>query len=87
MNLNHYITAKKEIQSWFLRQENMKPVYCISLISATSHVPAIVCAFWIGEVADWPEEVLKNIESLIRDYNYTYENIKGIPDSYPGRKT
>jgi len=82
MNIDHYKTAKAEIQSWYLRQDNKDPVWCVSLISASSHVPAIVCAFWIGEVSGWPESILKNIENLY--LGYSYKNIEGIPDSYPG---
>lgn len=84
MNIDHYQSTKKEIQEWYLRQVGMEVVYCISLISASSHVPAIACAFFIGEVAGWPQEVLDNIETLIKCYSYT--NIKGVPDSFPGRR-
>lgn len=84
MNLNHYSTAKKEVQAWFLRQEGRDIVQCISVISVATHIPAIVCAFWIGEVSGWTQPVMDNIQTLIKCYNY--KDIGGIPDSYPGEK-
>lgn len=84
MNLNHYITAKAEIQEWYLRQRGRSGPECISIIASSTHVPAIVCAFFIGEISGWPEDVLDNIETLYKTYSYV--GVVGIPESYPRRK-
>ena len=84
MNINDYSYSKKEVQESFLKQKNVDIVYSYTLISVSIHVPTIVCAFFVGEITDWPKELLDNIEVLIKTYGYT--NLLGIPDSYPGRK-
>lgn len=84
MNLNHYANARRETQEWFLRQDGRNVVECVSMIACSTHIPAIVCAFWIGEVSGWPQQILDNIETLYETYSYV--EILGIPESYPGRK-
>jgi hypothetical protein len=84
VDISNYDSTKKEIQAWFLRQESRGVVECISLIAVSTHVPAIACAFYIGEVAGWPPEVMSNIQTLIK--TYSYKNLKGVPESYPGEK-
>lgn len=81
--LDRYVVGKKTMQEWYLKQ-HMGICECISLISVTTHIPVIVCAFYIGEVAGWPEEVLETIERLKKSYGYT--EIVGIPEGFPGRK-
>lgn len=81
MDLTKYDNSKEDIKKWFQRQGTTDIVDSYSLISICTGIPVIVCAFWIGELTNWPPEVLKNIEVIIRSYDY--KNIKGIPDSYP----
>lgn len=84
MNINHYLNTKKDVQNLFFLQRWGSNVEKISMISVCCHIPVIACLFFVGEALDWPEDILKNIDSIIKDYNY--KNIEGIPDSYPGER-
>ena len=84
MNLNTYSHSKKDIVEMYLRQKGGNIIENYTLIAIVIHVPVIVLAFWVGEHLGWPEEVVDNIEVLIKCYDY--RNIVGIPESYPRRK-
>lgn len=84
MNINNYLGSKKDIQNIFFQQRGGTVIHNISMISVCYHVPVIACLFFVGEVLDWPQEVLDNIDFIIKDYDY--KNIIGIPESYPGEK-
>ncbi len=83
MNINDYNHLKDDIQKVFLTQKGTDIVYNYTLIAASIHVPTIVCAFYVGEILGWPKELVDNIEVLRRTYGY---NLRGIPESFPGRK-
>lgn len=84
MNLNDYLHLKKDIQKLFLVQNGKDVVRNYTMVSVCCHIPTIVCAFFVGEMLGWPLELLKNIEHLKSDYSY--KEILGIPNSYPGDK-
>lgn len=84
MNLNLYLNTKKDIQDLILKQKGVDIIEAFSLVAVATHTPAIVCAFYIGEITGWPQEILDNIQTLIKTYGYI--NIEGIPESYPGKK-
>jgi hypothetical protein len=83
VNINDYIYAKKDIQELCLKQNSKDIVYNYTLVSASIHVPTIVCAFFVGEVLNWPKELVDNIEVLTKTYGY---NLIGIPESFPKEK-
>lgn len=85
MNLNDYIHLKKDVQRLFLIQNGTDIVRKYTMVGVCCEIPAIVCAFFVGEMLGWPPELLKNIEHLKSDYSY--KNIVGIPEGYPGDKT
>jgi hypothetical protein len=84
MNLNDYSHLKKDIQKMFLVQNGTDIVRNYTMVGVCCHVPVIVCAFFIGEMLNWPQELLVNIEQLRTDYSYN--TIEGIPEGYPGDK-
>lgn len=84
VNLNDYIHLKKDIQKMFLVQGGTDIVRNYTMVGVCCHVPVIVCAFFVGEMLNWPPQLLINIDQLINDYSY--KDIVGIPDSYPGVK-
>jgi len=53
----------------------------ISMGASMTHVPCIVVAYWIGDHAGWPPEVIKTIKGLIEFYGYT--EIQGKPVGSP----
>ena len=84
MNLDHYKHSKKDLIELVLKQNNRNILQAISLVSVCTHVPVVVVLFFVGEELNWPEDILKNIE-LIKKF-YSYKNIGGIPESFPGSK-
>lgn len=67
-----------------LGQKGVTITQAISFISVCTHVPVIVVSFFVGEHLGWPVEILDNIKLLVKDYSY--ENLEGVPESYPGDK-
>lgn len=84
MNINHYILCKKEVIELFHKQTDPDILQSISLISVCLHVPCIAVSFFVGEALGWPEEIVDSIERLTK--SYSYKNIEGIPEGYPGKK-
>lgn len=84
MNLNDYAHLKNDVQKMFLVQNGTDIVRNYTMVGVCCEIPVIVCAFFVGEMLNWPKELVNNIEQLIQDYSY--KNIKGIPDSYPKEK-
>lgn len=84
VDLKHYELSKNFIQRTFLSQKNVEIKNVVSLISAATHVPVIVCYFYIGELLNWPEEILRSINNLLIFYGY--EEVTNIPESYSRSK-
>ena len=84
MNIDHYVNSKKEILEMFFRQEGGNRLQTISLISVCNHIPIIACLFFVGEALNWPEDILDNIKMLYKVYSY--RDIQGIPESFPGER-
>lgn len=84
MNINHYSGCKKEIQELFFQQKNSNRLQNISMISVCTHTPIIACLFFVGEALDWPQDILDNIKLIVKVYSY--KDIQGVPESYPGEK-
>jgi hypothetical protein len=83
MNINDYTHLKKDIQDLCLKQNGVDIVYNYTIVSAAIHVPTIVCAFFVGEVLNWPKELVDNIAVLTKTYSY---NLIGVPEGFPGEK-
>ena len=81
IDLDTYAANKKYIQDHVLRHGKKDPGFAIAMVSAVTHVPVIVCAYWAGEVLDWPESIVKTIKGLI-DF-YSYSEIKNRPKNAP----
>jgi hypothetical protein len=84
VDLNRYLTRKEYIQKIFTDRKDLTFEKGIGIAAVATHVPVIVCAFYLGELLNWPQNAIDSIERLKKSYNYT--EIKGIPDSYPGSK-
>jgi len=66
-----YEASKQFVKNLYDRNEGREDLKSlISIISASSHVPCIVVAFWIGELSYWHTDVIENIEVLIKAYGY-----------------
>jgi hypothetical protein len=84
MNIDNYLNSKQDIVKIFFQQKGGTNSYKISMIAVCYHIPVIACLFWVGEALDWPEDILKSIDFIVKDYQY--KNIIGIPSSYPGER-
>ena len=84
IDLNKYIINRDFIQKWYLDQTYLGYAQCISTMAIACHTPCIVVAFYIGEITDWPQEILNSISRYI-DF-YDYREITGIPEGYKGRR-
>jgi hypothetical protein len=75
------VMNKKFVQDWYLDKGKDFGPSCIGIMANATGVPCINISFWIGEVTDWPEWIVKTIESLIKFYGYT--NVTNKPDRCP----
>jgi len=71
LDIGLYKGSKKIAQDWYRREGCKNPKDAISAISLLTGVPCIVSAYWIGEVDNWPEHVIKSMKGLIKFYGYT----------------
>ena len=81
IDLNSYLLSKPFIQKWYLEKGGNDPKKAVSIMSSSTHIPAIVVAFYIGEVDGWSKEIMSTIKSLNNFYDYT--EILNIPESCP----
>lgn len=63
--------VKKFVQGWISKKPREEWVAAISVMADPLSVPCIVMAFWIGELADWPDDVREAVTSLTKFYKYT----------------
>jgi hypothetical protein len=83
LNINDYAHLKKDLLRLVSEQKGNDIIMKYALVAAYTHVPNIVFAVFMGESLNWPPEIVENIENLTKSYNYT---LRGLPESYPGRK-
>lgn len=81
IDLNTYDANKKFIQDWAVTKGANDPSAAIAMVASITFVPAIVCAYWIGEATGWPESVLHSIKVITDFYGYT--EIVNKPQSCP----
>jgi hypothetical protein len=66
-----YEASKHIIINYVRGQGKNDPAGAIGMAASMSHVPAIVCAYWIGEETGWPEKVMHSIKVITDFYGYT----------------
>lgn len=71
IDLETYSANKKFIMDWAVNKGGNDPASQIGMVASITFVPAIVCAYWIGEATGYPDKVQKSIKSLIDFYGYT----------------
>lgn len=84
VDINQYVISKEFIQKCYLEKGSQDASYSIALLAAVTFVPAIVVAFYVGEVANWPESVIDTIIRL-KDF-YEYKVIENVPESFPKKE-
>lgn len=83
VDIARYKANKESTQRWYL-DKGVKfedPEYCVSMMACSSMCPAIVVAYWIGEVSGWPEIIQETIRRLTAFYGYT--EILNKPEGSP----
>lgn len=81
VDINKYVLSKEFVQNYLKKNTAFDTRGAISMISATSGVPVIVCAFYAGEIFGWTDEILGAIRSLRDSYGYT--DIINMPEDFP----
>lgn len=71
IDLSDYEANKKYIQDFAISRGGDDPASQIGMVAGITSVPAIVCAYWIGEATGYPEKVKKSIKSITEFYGYT----------------
>lgn len=81
IDLEAYSANKKFIMDWAVNKGGNDPAGQISILASITFVPAIVCAYWIGEATGYPDKVQQHIKSIIDFYGYT--EIENKPPNAP----
>lgn len=81
IDIGTYEASKYIVVNYVQGKGKSDPAYAIGMAASISYVPAIVCAYWIGEATGWPEAVVKSLIS-IRDF-YGYTEILNKPPGSP----
>ena len=77
-----YEASKQFIKNLYERNKDREDHQTmISVFAASSHVPCIVIAYWLGELSNWHPDVVSNIKTLIESYGY--EEILNKPNGSP----
>jgi hypothetical protein len=82
VDLEHFQLVKVGLQRTFVAQNDRDVERAISVVSASTHVPVIVVAFFVGELLGWSDEVVEIIGRLKKSCNCT--EVLGIPTDFPG---
>lgn len=81
IDLETYKISKQPVISLFLRKNEWTISRAVAELACTSNVPCIVIAYWIGEVTNWPNEIVEKIQILNKFYGYT--DILNKPENCP----
>lgn len=71
VDIDKYKANKEFIQRWFLQHGTEDVIYSIASMAVATMVPVIVVAYYIGEAAGWPQEVVDHIKVLKVFYGYS----------------
>lgn len=71
VDIAKYEVNRKYVHRWYKDKGYKKPEEAVSTIAVAYGVPCIVCAYWIGEITDWPPYIIETIDNLIKFYGYT----------------
>jgi hypothetical protein len=81
IDISKYGLRRNFIQQWYLDKGTKDPVGAIATLSASTLVPAIVVAYYVGEVSNWNPEVVETIKRL-KDF-YDYSDVINKPEGSP----
>lgn len=82
MNIDSYKVNKAFVQKWYEdNKDKMEIGMIISSLACSTMCPCVVIAYWVGESANWPKEVIETIERLTKFYGYS--EIVGKPEGSP----
>lgn len=84
IDLNNYEVTKKYIMTWFKANPHIKLTDAISQMAVATHCPCIAVEFFIAEEIGFTEELVKYLNSDIK--NYCYPNILNQPVNSPFRE-
>lgn len=79
VNIALYEKNKYHAADWYKRTKDIHRT--IGMVSSITMVPAIVVAYWVGELTNWSEESLKAIRSIKNFYDYS--EIQNKPEGAP----
>ena len=72
LSIDSYKLNKPFVHQWYEKHKvDYTPSQSVSILAVSTMVPCIVIAYWIGEITNWPPEIIRSIESLMLFYGYT----------------
>lgn len=81
MDISKYEINKEFVVRKYNERKTNDLVRVIAELACATMCPCIAVAYWIGEAANWPPEVVKHIQDLKNFYSYT--EIYGKPPNSP----
>lgn len=81
LNMNTYKINKEIAKKWYMQNGYKDYKNAISNITLLTGVPCIVSAIWVGEIENWPEDVVRSIIKLKEFYGY--EEVSNTPIGCP----
>jgi hypothetical protein len=81
IDIGTYEASKHIVLNYVRGKGSSDPAGAIGMAASITHVPAIVCAYWIGEETGWPPKVMQSIKAITEFYGYT--EIANKPPSAP----
>jgi len=81
IDLNYASKVNKEyVQRYWLERDG-DPGKVISTLATSLNIPCLTIAFWIAEVAGYPDSIKETVDGLINFYGYTL--IENKPSNCP----
>lgn len=72
VDVDSYKLNKPFVRQWYEKHKvDYTPSKSIAILAVSTMVPCIVIAYWIGEITNWPPEIICSIERLMLFYGYT----------------
>lgn len=81
IDLQIYKINREFVHKWFLEKGNGDISRSISILAIVTGCPCIVIAYWLGEITNWPSDVIYSIQALKQFYGYS--EILNTPTNTP----
>jgi len=70
IDLNHFSVHRKPVQDWCRNNPHIELKDAVAIWASSQKCPCICVAFYLAEEFGYTEELVKNINTLIKFYDY-----------------